>query len=455
MTTTRELAVLLIAIGALLSCVAPSSLAAADPPKKTEPASDKKGDTEEKPETEKKEQKKKQEEDRYLAIQNGTVHTVTGPQLNNVTIVCKNGKIHQIGRSLSVPKAAQVVDAANLHVYPGLIALSSSRLVGSGEPSDSTDVFSLPMVMGLAGGLTTVVSGNHAVKLTHGSLDGIVLKRNVFESISITSSASRRKFREALDRVRKHLREVEIYEEKKRRKVKDAKKPDEKWIKGDYQKAMRLIKREAVGRAQANDVGRLRRLVQLSEDYGIEMVIEGAAEAWTTPAEVSRARISAIVTPRARVDRDPLLVRANGSSIENASVLHRHGVPIGILPEGRYISTGGLAGQDLLHLPMEAAFAVRGGLPEQAALEAITIGPARMMRMDHRVGSIEVAKDADLIITDGPLLRYTTHVRWSIVNGRIAYDKQKDSLFSHIRPEGEADAPPPDDHWPRSLGEPW
>ena len=53
------------------------------------------------------------------------------------------------------------------------------------------------------------------------------------------------------------------------------------------------------------------------------------------------------------------------------------------------------------------------------------------------------------------MLHYMTLVRWTVVNGRIAYDKQKDSLFDHIRPDGNLDAPPPPDHWPRSLGEEW
>jgi adenine deaminase len=103
---------------------------------------------------------------------------------------------------------------------------------------------------------------------------------------------------------------------------------------------------------------------------------------------------------------------------------------------------------------MEAAFAVRGGLSNDAAIRAITIDAARILGIDHRVGSIEVGKDADFAIVDGDLLHYMTMVRWTVVNGRIAYDKKKDSFFNHIRPDGNLDAPAPDEYWPRSLGEP-
>jgi imidazolonepropionase-like amidohydrolase len=102
---------------------------------------------------------------------------------------------------------------------------------------------------------------------------------------------------------------------------------------------------------------------------------------------------------------------------------------------------------------MEAAFAVRGGLPEDAALRSITIDAARILGIDHRVGSLEIGKDGNFMITDGDPLHYMTHVRWTVVNGRLVYDKQKDSLFSHIRPNGDRDAPPPDDYWPRRLGD--
>jgi imidazolonepropionase-like amidohydrolase len=101
---------------------------------------------------------------------------------------------------------------------------------------------------------------------------------------------------------------------------------------------------------------------------------------------------------------------------------------------------------------MEAAFAVRGGLPEDAAIRAITIDAARILGIDHRVGSIEIGKDADFVVTDGDLLHYMTHSRWTIVNGRVVYDKDKEPLFEHIRKGGDRDAPPPDDYWPKRLG---
>ena len=87
-----------------------------------------------------------------------------------------------------------------------------------------------------------------------------------------------------------------------------------------------------------------------------------------------------------------------------------------------------------MHLPIEAGFAVRGGLPERAALEAITITPARLMGVDHRVGSLEVGKDCDLILTDGDVLHYQTFTQLAVIEGKVVYEKDKELFFAHIRP---------------------
>ena len=103
---------------------------------------------------------------------------------------------------------------------------------------------------------------------------------------------------------------------------------------------------------------------------------------------------------------------------------------------------GGIVGRDIMHLPIEAGFAIRGGMSEQAALEAITIIPARLMGIDHRVGTIEVGKDCDLIVCDGDVLHYQTFVQYAIVNGTQVYDKEDEIFYAHIRPRGEVAVDP-------------
>jgi imidazolonepropionase-like amidohydrolase len=171
-------------------------------------------------------------------------------------------------------------------------------------------------------------------------------------------------------------------------------------------------------------------------------VIEGCREGWTVASEHGRAGAFAVVTPRTRRDKTENLVRPGGSSIENAAILHEHGVQVAVVPGTKGIDLGGIVGRDIMHLTIEAGFAVRGGLSDQAALESITIVPARILGVDHRVGSIEVGKDCDLILTDGDLLHYQTFVQYAVVEGETVYDKQEELYFAHIRPRPVAEVAP-------------
>jgi hypothetical protein len=413
---------------------------------------------EEKKEDEKKEDEEKEKEkaDRFLAVKGAILHTITGPVLSGPTVLCKNGKIAEIGHDLAIPEEAEVLEATGFHLYPGLVAVNSSGIVGSEPPDDSTDVFSLDMTLGLAGGITTAVTGNTAAKLTFGTLEDHVVKRDLFYTLSYSAgnAEERRKFRSTMDRVQQYLRDLEAYEEEKKTNP-EAKEPDKAWLKGDYEKALKLLRGELTAVKDAETARELEDLTELVERYGFRLVVRGAREGWVVAPAIARAGVRAIITPRTRRDPDERLNRPNGSSIENARILHEHGVIVAVIPSSTRVATWGIVGRDLMHLPMEAAFAVRGGLPNEAAVRAITIDAARILGIDHRVGSIEVGKDADFAILDGELLHYMTMTRWTVVNGRIAYDKEEDSLLSHIRPGGDLDSPPPPDHWPRSLGEPW
>ena len=126
-----------------------------------------------------------------------------------------------------------------------------------------------------------------------------------------------------------------------------------------------------------------------------------------------------------------------GAVLEAGAVemeLYRAGVDVLVAPLSGGIGLGGIAGRDLLNLTMEAAFAIRGGLPQDAALEAMTIGAARLLGVAQRVGSIERGKDADLIVLDGDLFDYRSFVQYAFVDGKLRYEKNAETFFSHIRP---------------------
>jgi cytosine/adenosine deaminase-related metal-dependent hydrolase len=392
-----------------------------------------------------------EKKDKFLAITNGRIVTVTGPVIDGGTVLCKNGKIDQIGRAIQLPQDCEVIDARGKWVYPGLVTAAAVGLHLGNPPEDNTDVFAQGMNIAVASGLTCALSGNDALKLSFGSVDDMVVRRAVFYNLNYPrTGVERDRFLTEMHRVHAYLRDLARHEIDKQRD-KDAKPPDKEWIRGRFEEFRKLLAGESTAVQSANAADELIELTELSNRFGFDLVIRGAHEGWIVASALGRAGCSVVMTPRTLVHPDDRRNAPNGSTIENAKLLHDAGVPIAIIPASQFVSVGGLAGRDLQHLNMEAAFAVRGGLSNEDALRAITIDAARIIGVDDRVGSLESGKDADLFVCDGDILHYMTQVHYTVVNGRLVYSKSRDSLFAHIRPEGKPEIPQFDDQWPRRL----
>lgn len=389
--------------------------------------------------------------DRYFALVGGTVHLPSGRKQSDLTILCKNHRIQAIGRDPRLPDETEVLNTAGFHIYPGIVACNTRGLVGSEPAEDTTNVFATSMRLANAGGITTVIVGNSAAKVTYGTLEGLSLRKELFIGLRYGSPSERRSLRESLSKVRDHLREKEEFERRKAEGDNEAKAPDESAVTGGNAKFLQLLKKEKAAVISADSRTDLIAICELVEEFGIRVVIRGAMEGWTIPDRLGRAGIECIVTPRRQQPRNEMLNQDQGGNIENAAILHRHGVDVAVTPSAMGISLDPFAGRDLQHIPMEAAYAVRGGLPESAAIDAITLTAARIHGLDDRVGSIEVGKDADFIVCDGPLLEFFTMVQWTIVNGRIVYAKEDETLFGDIRPRTPTTRPAPYKFWPRPF----
>jgi imidazolonepropionase-like amidohydrolase len=319
-------------------------------------------------------------------------------------------------------------------------AADEAKRKSSYEPNDlrdSYDPFAPYLILALATGITTAEQSGAAVKLKRGELEGVVLREKYLSTFSWTGAqagkqALRKKFVDAAQ----YLRDYTAWEEVKE-KDKEAKEPSKKDVDS---KVLAVLQGRARAKFNANGAADLVGIARLAQDFGFRPVIEGCVEGWTVASELGRAGAAAIVTARTRRDKDEHLSRDGGSSIENAAVLHDHGVQVAIASGSTSFDMSGITGRDLLALAIEAGFAVRGGMSDEDALASITIVPARILGVEHRVGTLEVGKDCDLAITDGDLLHYQTLIHWTVVEGKVAYDKQKEIYFADIRPRAEAPA---------------
>ena len=435
-------------------------------------------------------------DDKYLALIGGDIFTGTGAVLRSANLLVKNGKIKEIGYDFHIPEQAQRIDVSGFRLYPGLVALAATSRItqgtlaaddpdlfldpnlpergleagadqgewvedwgprpseteGESEPLaapasdaeakkkpqpakntiDDFDPFSQYMILTLAAGITTVEQADQAVKLRRNSIEEVLMNSGAFTSMSWSGAEARRKLREDFTRAAEYLR---LYREWQAKNDKAIPEPAKKGINATVQ---RVLQGEVKARFGLNDRDDLLSLARFAQEFGFRPLIDGAAEAWTVADELGRAGATVILTPRSRRSADELLNAEDGSSIESAALLHRAGVQVAVQASSGAIDLGGIAGRDLLALPIEAGFAVRGGLSNEAALQSITIVPARILGVDHRVGTLEVGKDADILVTDGDILHYETFVQWAIVYGDVVYDKQEELFYAHIRPRAES-----------------
>lgn len=149
--------------------------------------------------------------------------------------------------------------------------------------------------------------------------------------------------------------------------------------------------------------------LRLQKEFGFRMVLDGAAEVYLVLDEVKKAKVPVILHPS--------MIRPFGDAVnvsfETAAKLRKAGILFAIqsgyesyVPRTRVVL-------------YEAALAAAHGLSLNDALAAITVDAARIIGVDRRVGSLEVGKDADVVLFDGDPFEYTSHVCGVIVNGLV------------------------------------
>jgi hypothetical protein len=404
----------------------------------------------------------KKEKDRYLVVVGADIYTGLGEVLRDGRLLAKNGKIVAIGYDdFEVPGLdfdqdvpaeerdyeLEILDASNVkngRVYPGMVSMTSSGLFGgSGDLRSTIDMFSNNMILGLAAGITTSGQSSLTAKLKRYipgpnardyDFEGVVIGGKTLSTTSWGSAASKRSLHEKYERASEYLRSYREWQVL----VKSDKGLKEPSKSGVDSTALGVLRGEVFARFNSDYQDDLSSIAKFAMKYGFRPVINGCREGWIVADELGRAGAMAILTPRDRRAKDERLVAKGGSSIENAAILHSHGVQVVVVPGTTGVSLDGIAGRDIMHLPIEVGFAVRGGLPEDAALASVTTVPARILGVGHRVGTLEVGKDCDLIVTDGDLLHYQTFVQYTVIDGDKVYDKQDELYFAHIRPRDDS-----------------
>jgi imidazolonepropionase-like amidohydrolase len=384
-----------------------------------------------------------------VAVRGETVYTMAGEAIRDGVVIVRDGKIAEVGPAsrVTIPQGFRVLTAKV--VTPGLVdAHTVVGLAGASNQSDDQDQLDRtnPIQPDLRAydayntrdvlvehvrslGVTTMHTGHGPGALISGQtmivkpwgdelqaamiLDStamlaMTLGPDVSRNFSPRAPGSRAK---GVAMVREQFVKAQEYRRKLEAAGSDASKRPARDL--GLEVLVQAMRGEVPVLVTAQGASEILAALRLQKEFGLRLVLDGAADAHLVTEEIRQANIPVIL--------HPTMVRPGGTTrnatMEAASILRRAGIPValqsgfeGYVPKTRVVL-------------FEAALAAANGLTAEQALATITIDAARILGVDGRVGSIERGKDGDLVLYDGDPFEYRTHVCAVVLNGEVVSER--------------------------------
>jgi imidazolonepropionase-like amidohydrolase len=377
--------------------------------------------------------------DEAILVRGGTIRTASGDPIRNGAVLVRGGKIVAIGANVAAPAGARIIDASGKDVIPGLIDNHSH--IGS-KPTDLNDA---PMVVGpqhrfidaldlnaeewkraVSGGVTTVVTGPGSGENVSGMATVIktfgadLSKRILLERGGMKfamGAKSRERYPTTTMGVAANLRQYLI---KTQEYVAAQAKWEAEGRKGNppprdlgHEAMAEVLAKTTYVRAHVHAATDVMTLVRLKDEFGFDLTLHHSTEAYKVAPELAKRGISAVVLPlgpRIGMTEDVMA---------GPYVLWKAGVKIAMHADAPVI--------DQKWLRLCAALAMRYGIPDEEALKMVTRNAAEIARVGDRVGSLEVGKDADLVIFDGPWYEPRSRIETVIGDGQVIFERERGS----------------------------
>ncbi len=404
-----------------------------------------------------------------LAIVGGTVHPVSGDAFVG-TVVVDAGRITEVGPEVSVPAGARSIDAAGMHVYPGLMdAASQVGMVEVGAVAATDDRQEMgsynthleaTTAIHPSSELIPVARANgitHVLAVPQPSRDGVIGGRGALLNLdgwTVEEMTVRNSVVMAMSWPEIQTRQFDFSTFSwKESAFEDAKEEaTEKqnelrdWFEAarHYKQAMgtkvvraqsdlrleylaRCIDGDMLAMVSANNKRDIEAVMDFAQEQNLKLVLVGGREAWKVAARLAEESVPVILGPTQTLPRD-----------EDAPYFHPYALPSLLVEAGVKIAFGSGAQRSSPHsarlLPYEVATAVANGLSEEAAIKALTLWPAEILGVADEVGSIEPGKVANLLVTTGSPLVMVTEIRHLIIGGReVSTDNMHLSLYQKYR----------------------
>lgn len=367
-----------------------------------------------------------------IVLIGGTIHTVTNGMIENGTIVFENGVITAIGTDVSYPEGAIVKDVSGKHIFPGFIdAYSQMGIYEIGAVNLTVDVneqgtvnpnvkverafnpesrhIGIARSAGIVVSVTSpgggLISGQSAAMLMDGwSWDAMTLKSGVGLIVNWPNAGSEH-YQDNIQSLKDVIADARAYQ-KARQAVEagDALRHD---IDTRWESMIPVFGGELPLVVNASEVRQIQDAITWAEEEGLKMILLGGRDADLVAEHLREKEIPVILTSViGSPNRD---WQSYDESYSLPARLHEAGITFAI---------AGIANPaNANRLPLEAGAAVAYGLPVHEAMRALTINPARILGLDDRVGSLEVGKDASLMITDGLPIEYATQIEQVYIRG--------------------------------------
>ena len=403
-----------------------------------------------------------------IALVGGTVHPVSGPVVENGTVVVVDGLITSVGRG-PAPAGARVVDVRGKHVYPGIISANTNlglleidsvrgtvdhTETGNINPNVRTEVEVNPesdhLAVARVNGLTSAlmvprggaVAGTSALMhldgwtyedmtvrapvALHVHWPGMSIVRTFAETRS--EEEQKRARTEAVEAIQKAFDDARAYDAALKAESVAGIPRHDRDVKWDAM--LKAVRGEIPVFFSATALNQIRAILKFCDEQGLkDVALMGGYDAWRIADELKARGIAVIC--------DPVLAmpKRRWDSYDAAFSLPGKLAAAGV----KFCIADGGGSMNARNLPYHASQAAAFGLSRDEALKAVTLYPAQILGAGDRLGSIEAGKVGDLVVTDGDLLEITTTVEQVYIAGRaISMENRQTRLFHKYdgRPRG-------------------
>ena len=380
-----------------------------------------------------------------MLIKNGKIYTMENREIFIGDIRILDGHISEIGAHLEQLEDEDVLDATNKYVCPGLVEAhchlgmeeSSIRMEGN-DVNESSDPVT-PHVRAIDGcnpmdetirhaceaGVTTVaagpgsanvIGGTFMVYKTYGNcIDDMVIKNPVAMKCAFGENP-KRVYQESKIKTRMNiaalLRETlyktKEYMEKKESARRNAGNTPAYDMR--LEAMIPVLKKEIPLKCHAHRADDILTIIRIAKEFDIDVTLDHCTDGEVIKEKMKESGYPAIVGPA--LTHKSKFELAN-KSFTTPKTLMDEGVLVAITTDSPVIPQE--------YLSLCAGLAMKAGMEEIEALEAITINPAKILGLDNRLGSLKAGKDADIVICDGSILDSLTKVDYTIINGKVVY----------------------------------